>query len=75
MLQLQHLRNQYWDFTKDTARKQWFKELVLPEVPGDLNTEVKQFTILEVLVCYNYLRQLCRCSKHLLLGIKGTNKA
>ena len=75
MLQLQHLRNQYWDFTKDTARKQWFKELVLPGVPDDLDAELKQFTLLEVPVCYNYLRQLFGCSNNLLIGIKGTNWA
>jgi len=32
LLQLQHLRNQYWSFTKDTTRKQWFKELLLTGV-------------------------------------------
>ena len=32
LLQLQHLCNQYWSFTKGTTRKQWFKDLLLAGV-------------------------------------------
>ena len=72
---LQHLRNHYWSFTKDTARKAWFKELLLPHVPDDLDPDQKQFTLNDVPVCYNFIKTMFGCSNNMLIGIKGTQYA
>ena len=74
-MQLQHLRNQYWSFAKDTARKQWFKELLLPGVPDELEPEEKQFTLNGMAICYNFIKSVFGCSNNMLIGIKGTNWA
>ena len=74
-LQLQHLRNQYWSFTKDTTRKQWLKDLLLSGVEDDTEPDDKQFSINEHPVCYNFVKTLFGCSNNLLIGIKGTKYA
>ena len=75
LLQLQHLRNQYWSFTKDTTRKQWFKELLLTGVDDNSDPDYKQFAINDIPVCYNFVKTLFGCSNNLLIGIKGTQYA
>ena len=73
-IKLQHLRNQYWSFAKDTARKQWFKELLLPGVPDKLDPEEKQFTLNDFPIC-NFIKLVFSCSNNMLIGMKGTNWA
>ena len=75
LLQLQHLRNQYWLFPKDTARKQWFTELLLPGVPDELDQDEKQFTLNDMPICYNFIKLVFGCSNNMLIGIKGTSWA
>ena len=75
VLQLQHLRNHYWSFMKDTARKAWFKELLLPGVPDDLDPDLKEFTRNENPVCYDFIKAVFGCSINMLIGIKGTRYA
>ena len=60
---------------KDTARKQWFKELLLPGVPDELDPEQKQFTLNDMPICYNFIKFFFGCSNNMLIGIKGTNWA
>ena len=73
LLQLQHLRNQYWSFTKDTTRKQWFKELLLAAVDDNSDPDYKQFAINDIPVCYNVVKTLFGCSNNLLIGIDGSD--
>jgi len=75
LLQLQHLRNHYWSFTKDTARKQWFKDILLSGVEDNLDPDQKKFCINGVQACYNFVKSLFGCSNNMLIGIKGTKYA
>ena len=75
LLQLQHLRNQYWSFSKDTTHKQWFKDAILAGVDDNSDPEYKQFTINDIPVCYSFVKILFGCSNNLLIGIKGTQYA
>ena len=72
---LQHLRDTFWSFTKNTARKLWFKETVLPAIPDNLDPDEKQFTLLAYPVCYSFVRAIFGCSNNLLVAVKGTRYA
>ena len=39
--QLQHLCDTFWSFMKNTARKLWLKETVLPAIPDNLDPDEK----------------------------------